>query len=121
MAFKGWPATALEFYEGLEVDNERMRANVDVTRGVIMAQSVAPVLAEKLGKSIATQVMDEAIAKSIAEKRPLQEIIGEDERVTLLMSPGELARLFEPLAFQGVSQIFIERLVASAQSRVPRR
>ena len=121
LAVSGALAGVAQIGEGLEVDNERMRANVDVTRGVIMAQSVAPVLAEKLGKSIATQVMDEAIAKSIAEKRPLQEIIGEDERVTLLMSPGELARLFEPLAFQGVSQIFIERLVASAQSRVPRR
>ena len=24
MAFKGWPAEALEFYEGLEVDNSRL-------------------------------------------------------------------------------------------------
>jgi hypothetical protein len=86
-----------------------------------MAESVAQVLADKLGKSIAAQVMEEAIAKSAAEKRPLQEIIGEDERVTLLMNPGEIARHFEPLSFQGVSQTFIERLVASAQSRVPRR
>ena len=23
MAFKGWPATALEFYEGLEADNSK--------------------------------------------------------------------------------------------------
>jgi hypothetical protein len=37
------------------------------------------------------------------------------------MNPGEIARHFEPLAFQGVSQTFIERLVASAQSRVMRR
>ena len=107
--------------EGLEVDNERLRANIDATRGLIMAESVAQALVDKLGKSIAAQVMEEAIAKSSAEKRPLQEIVGEDERVTLLMNPGEIARLFEPLSFQGVSQTFIERLVASAQSRVVRR
>ena len=41
--------------------------------------------------------------------------------MTLLMNPGEIARLFEPLSYQGVAQTFIERLVASAQSRVPRR
>lgn len=107
--------------EGLEVDNERLRANIDATRGLIMAESVAQALVDKLGKSIAAQVMEEAIAKSSAEKRPLQDIVGEDERVTLLMNPGEIARLFEPLSFQGVSQTFIERLVASAQSRVMRR
>jgi 3-carboxy-cis,cis-muconate cycloisomerase len=107
--------------EGLEVDTERLRANIDATRGLIMAESVAQALVDKLGKSIAAQVMEEAVAKSIAEKRSLQEIIGEDERVTLLMNPGEIARHFEPLSFQGVSQTFIERLVASAQSRVMRR
>jgi 3-carboxy-cis,cis-muconate cycloisomerase len=65
--------------------------------------------------------MEEAIQKALNEKRHLRDIIGEDERVTLLMNPGEIARLFEPLSYQGVAQTFIERLVASAQSRVPRR
>jgi 3-carboxy-cis,cis-muconate cycloisomerase len=65
--------------------------------------------------------MEEAVAKTHAEKRHLRDIIGEDERVTLMMTPAEVAILFEPLSYQGVSQTFIERLVASAQSRVPRR
>jgi len=107
--------------QGLEVDNERMRANLDATRGLIMADAASHALAGKLGKPIADQVMEEAIQRSVAEKRHLQEILGEDERVTLLMNPGEVARLFEPLSYQGVAQTFIERLVASAQVRVPRR
>jgi 3-carboxy-cis,cis-muconate cycloisomerase len=98
-----------------------MRANFDATNGFIMAEAVSVALAGKLGKTIADQVMEEAIQKTIAEKRHLRDILGEDERVTLLMNPGEVARLFEPLSYQGVSQTFIERLVASAQSRVPRR
>jgi 3-carboxy-cis,cis-muconate cycloisomerase len=121
LAASGALAGVAAISEGLEVDNERLRANLESTGGRIMAEAVALTLADKLGKSIAAQVMEEAIAKSIAEKRPLQELVGEDERVTLLMSSGEIARLFEPLSFQGVAQTFIERLVASAQSRVPRR
>ncbi len=107
--------------EGLQVDNERMRANLDATRGVIMAEAVTSALTAKLGKPIAQQVVEEAIQKSIAEKRHLQEVLCEDERVTLLMNPGEIAKLVEPLSYQGLAQNFIERLVASAQARVPRR
>jgi 3-carboxy-cis,cis-muconate cycloisomerase len=121
LAVSGALAGVADLGERLEVDNERMRANVEATNGLIAAEAVTAALVEKLGKSIANQVMDEAVAKTIAEKRHLRDIIGEDERVTLIMTPGEVARLFEPLSYQGVSQTFIERLVASAQSRVPRR
>ena len=121
LAVSGAVAGVADMGERLEVDNDRMRANFDVTLGIIMAEPVALALAGKLGKPIADQVMAEAIGKALNEKRHLRDIIGEDERVTLLMNPGEIARLFEPLSYQGVAQTFIERLVASAQSRVPRR
>jgi 3-carboxy-cis,cis-muconate cycloisomerase len=121
LAVSGALAGIADIGEGLEVDNDRMRDNFDATRGVIMAEAVSLALAGKLGKPIADQVIEEAIQKTITEKRHMRDIIGEDERVTLLMNPGEVARLFEPLSYQGVAQTFIERLVASAQSRVPRR
>jgi 3-carboxy-cis,cis-muconate cycloisomerase len=121
LAVSGALAGIADIGERLEVDNERMRATLEATNGLIMSEGVALALAEKLGKSIADDVMEEAIAKTRAEKRHLRDIIGEDERVTLMMTPAEIAILFEPLSYQGVSQTFIERLVASAQSRVPRR
>jgi 3-carboxy-cis,cis-muconate cycloisomerase len=121
LAVSGALAAIADIGERLEVDNDRMRANFETTLGVTMAPPVSRALAEKLGKSIADQVMDEAMQKVLAEKRHLRDILGEDERVTLLMTPGEIAKLFEPLSYQGVAQTFIERLVASAQSRVPRR
>jgi len=121
LAVSGALAGVTDIGERLEVDNERMRATLEGSNGLIMAPAVAQALAEKLGKSIAEDVMEEAIEKTRAEKRHLRDIVGEDERVTLMMTPGEIAILFEPLSYQGVSQTFIERLVASAQSRVPRR
>ena len=121
LAVSGALAGVADLGEKLEVDNDRMRANFDATLGLIMAAPVAAALAGKLGKPIADQVMDEALQKAINDKRHLRDILGEDERVSLLMNPGEIARLFEPLSYQGVAQTFIERLVAAAQSRVPRR
>jgi 3-carboxy-cis,cis-muconate cycloisomerase len=121
LAVSGALAGVADIGERLEVDNERMRATLEATNGLIMSEGVALALAAKLGKSIADHVMEEAVQKTRAEKRHLRDIIAEDERVTLMMTPGEIAILFEPLSYQGVSQTFIERLVASAQSRVPRR
>jgi 3-carboxy-cis,cis-muconate cycloisomerase len=121
LAVSGALAGVADIGEKLEVDNDRMRANFDTTLGLIMVEPVSLALAGKLGKPIADQVMEEAIRKALGDKRHLRDILGEDERVTLLMNPGEIARLFEPLSYQGVAQTFIERLVAAAQSRVPRR
>jgi len=121
LAVSGALAGVAEIGERLEVDNDRMRANFDATLGLIMTEPVSLALAGKLGKPIADRVMEEAIQKALNEKRHLRDILGEDERVTLLMNLGEIARLFEPLSYQGVAQAFIERLVASAQSRVRRR
>jgi 3-carboxy-cis,cis-muconate cycloisomerase len=121
LAVSGALAGVADIGERLEVDNERMRATLEASNGLVMAPAAAQALADKLGKSIADDVMEEAIQKTRAEKRHLRDILGEDERVTLMMNPAEIAVLFEPLSYQGVSQTFIERLVASAQSRVPRR
>ena len=40
-------------------------------------------------------------------------MLGEDPRVTAHMTPGELARVFELMSYQGVAQTFIERIVGS--------
>ena len=44
-------AATVDLAEGLEVDVARMRANIDATSGLIMAEAVSMALAEKVGKS----------------------------------------------------------------------
>src|SRR5262249_51119877 len=46
-----------ELAEGLEIDSERMRVNVGGTRGLIMAATVASVLAGKLGRADAHRIV----------------------------------------------------------------
>ena len=40
-------------------------------------------------------------------------MLEEDARVTGELSPDEIARLFDPLAYQGAAQAFIDRLLAT--------
>ena len=41
--------------------------------------------------------------------------------MTSHMTPGELARLFELMGYQGVAQTYIDRLIGSVGARVPKR
>jgi 3-carboxy-cis,cis-muconate cycloisomerase len=121
LATSGALANVVHIAEGLEIDAERMRANIDTSGGLIMAEPVALALSAKLGKAQAQAVVEEACGKAVAEKRPLQEVLAADERVTAHLPTADLARLFEPMAYQGAAQTFIERQVASLQNRAPKR
>ena len=113
-------AAIVDLALGLEVDTEQMRVNLAQTRGLVMAEAVSFALAAKLGKHAAHNIVEEASRKAAATKRDLQDVVGEDDRVKEHLSVEELAKLFEPMGYQGVAQIFIDRIVGSLQ-RAPRR
>jgi 3-carboxy-cis,cis-muconate cycloisomerase len=106
-------AAIVDIAEGLDVDAARMRANLDATRGLIMAEAVAMALAEKVGKSDAHHLVEAASKKAVAEKKHLREVLAADSKVTAHLSPEKIAALFEPMAYQGASQALIDRLLAS--------
>jgi 3-carboxy-cis,cis-muconate cycloisomerase len=106
-------ASIVDIAEGLEVDAARMRVNLDATHGLIMAEAVTFALAEKIGKSEAHHLVEAASRKAVAEKQGLREVLTKDTKVTAHLSADKLAILFEPMAYQGVSQALIDRLLAS--------
>jgi 3-carboxy-cis,cis-muconate cycloisomerase len=109
----GGLAAIVDIAEGLEVDVARMRANLDTTHGLIMAESVTFALAEKIGRSEAHHLVEAASKKAVAEKRELRDVLARDPKVTQQLDAKKLADLFEPMAYQGVSQAMIDRLLAS--------
>jgi 3-carboxy-cis,cis-muconate cycloisomerase len=106
----------VEIAGGLEVDATRMRANLEATGGQIMAEAVMIALGAKLGRLEAHHVVEEACRKASAEHRHLDDVLGEDERVTKHLKPADIERLFDPLAYQGVAQAFIDRLIAATKT-----
>lgn len=106
-------ASIVELAEGLEVDTARMRANLDSTQGLVMAEAVSMALAEKTGKSEAHSIVEAASRKAIESKQHLRDVLGKDPRVTAHLSADKLKSLFEPMSYQGVSQALIDRLLAS--------
>jgi 3-carboxy-cis,cis-muconate cycloisomerase len=112
----GGLAAIVDIAEGLEVDAVRMRTNLDTTHGLIMAESVTFALAEKIGKSDAHHLVEGASKKAVAEKKSLREVLAADPRITAQLDTKKLADLFEPMAYQGVSQGLIDRLLASLET-----
>jgi 3-carboxy-cis,cis-muconate cycloisomerase len=106
-------AAIVELAEGLEVDTERMRANLDTTHGLIMAEAVTFALADKIGKSDAHHLLEAASKVAISEKKHLRDVLVHDPRVTAHLGADEIAKLFDPMAYQGVSQTLIDRLLKS--------
>jgi 3-carboxy-cis,cis-muconate cycloisomerase len=108
-------AATVDLAEGLEVDATRMRQNLDATGGLIMAEAAAMALAEKIGKSEAHHLIETASKKAVAEKKHLRDVLAADSRVAAQLGADQLAKLFEPMAYQGASQALIDRLLASLE------
>jgi 3-carboxy-cis,cis-muconate cycloisomerase len=110
-------AAIVDIAEGLEVDAARMRANLDTTGGLIMAEAVTMALAGTIGKSEAHHLVEAASKKAVAEKKPLRDVLAKDTKVTAHLSANKLTKLFEPVAYQGASQTLIDRLLASLDDK----
>jgi 3-carboxy-cis,cis-muconate cycloisomerase len=110
-------AAIVDIAEGLEVDVARMGVNLAATGGLIMAEAVTMALAEKIGKSKAHHLVEAASKKAITEKKDLREVLTRDSNITAHLSADKLANLFEPMAYQGVAQALIDRLLASLDEK----
>jgi 3-carboxy-cis,cis-muconate cycloisomerase len=106
-------AAIVELAEGLEVDAARMRVNLDATNGLIMAETVTFALAETIGKSDAHHLVEAAAKKAVAGKQHLRDVLTNDPKIAAHLGAARIAKLFEPMAYQGVSQTLIDRLLKS--------
>ncbi len=106
-------AAIVDIAEGIEVDTKRMRANLNTTHGLVMAEAVAMALAEKIGKSESHHIVEAASRRSIETGEHLLDILKDDDLVTNHISIENLDDLFAPMSYQGVSQQLIDRLLAS--------
>ncbi len=103
------------------VDVERMKANLEASGGLVLAEAVSFALAEKLGRAEAHELVAELIRQAANDKRAFKDVVAESDKVKAHLKRHEIERLFMPNHYQGSAQTFIDRLVASAQGRTIRR
>ncbi|WP_269857876.1 3-carboxy-cis,cis-muconate cycloisomerase [Streptomyces sp. RPT161] len=101
--------TAVELAEGLTVQAERMRENLDLTGSQVVSERIAAVLAPQLGKAAAKQLL--TWASSTAEKtgRPLHRVLAEAPELEGRITTRELAELCDPAAYTGAAGPLVDR------------
>jgi len=82
-----------------------------------MAEAVTMALAEKIGKSEAHHLVEAASKKAVTEKKDLRDVLTKDGKITAHLDTDRITKLFEPMAYQGVSQALIDRLLASLDDK----
>jgi 3-carboxy-cis,cis-muconate cycloisomerase len=101
--------------KGLEIDPDRMHANLDISNGLIMAEAVQMALGEKLGRMQAHDLLETASRRAASERRHLREVIGETPEIADMLSPARRDALFEPSAYLGSARDFIDAALQSLE------
>ena len=103
---------------GLEVDSDRMRAHIDSTRGLAMAEAVMMALAPAIGRAQAHEILEAASHRALAEGRHLKEILVQ-EPVVIAHLPGEkLDRLFSPDDQVDAAERLVRRMLDARHAHV---
>jgi 3-carboxy-cis,cis-muconate cycloisomerase len=110
-------ARTIEILNGLEVDKEKIVANLGSTRGLILAEAVAMALAEKIGREPAHQLVEQACHRALAQRKPLLDLLKADAKVAAHLSPDDLMRLLEPENYLGLAERFSKNVLSSRKSR----
>ena len=113
MLSAGALAHMADVVEGLEVDAARMRENLDVTRGLILAEAVSVALAPKIGKAPAHQLVEDACRQAVEQHQHLRDVLGKDARITAHLSAADLDRLFDPENYLGLAEQLVDRVLAA--------
>jgi len=102
-----------ETITGLDVDPARMRANLEQSKGLILAEAVQMALAPTLGRDVAHHIVREASARALREARHLKDVLADDPQVRAALDDAGLERLFDPANYLGATNTFIDRVLAA--------
>ena len=102
-------AQALNITRGLEVDAARMARNLDLTHGLVLAEAVSIVLAQRVGRETAHHLLEQCCKRAVAEQRHLRAVLGDEPQITAHLSAHELDRLLDPAHYLGQATTWVER------------
>jgi len=97
---------------GLQVNPEKMRANLDVTRGLIVSEAVMMGLGPHLGRQRAHDLVYDICRKVIETGRNFLDLLAEDPEISKHVARPELAKLVDPANYLGLCGKMVDRVLA---------
>lgn len=115
MLAAGSLAQAKFMLEGLIVDESRMRQNLDMTRGLIVAEAVMMGLAPHLGRQNAHDTVYEACREALGQGRSLFEVLKSKPDIAAALPEERLRALCDPANYLGSAQRMVDAIVRTAR------
>ena len=97
---------------GLQVDEKRMRANLDITKGLIVSEAVMMGLGPHLGRQYAHDLVYDICRKVVATGRPLVDLLAENDEIKKHLDRAALAKLCDPANYLGQAGEMVDRVLA---------
>ncbi len=92
----------VEVLRGLRLNPKRMRANLDLGGGLIMAEAVMLDLGRTIGRQNAHDVVYDAAQAAFVEDKPFAQLLADDPRVTAHLDAAAITALLDPTAYVGL-------------------
>ena len=94
---------------GLQVDPQRMQANLNLTGGLIMAESLTMALAPHIGRPEAQDIVHTMCEQAVKSGVDLRQVVMGTAQVTAILSPDEIDHALDPAHYLGSTDAFIDR------------
>ena len=105
-------AIAREMLAGLDVDPAKMRADMDLTGGLVMSESVATALAPAVGRAKAHELVEQAARSAVDSGRAFREVLLELPEVANGLGAGGLDAALDAAGYLGAAEELIDRALA---------
>ncbi|MFF5337828.1 3-carboxy-cis,cis-muconate cycloisomerase [Streptomyces sp. NPDC013181] len=111
--------TAVELVGGLTVDPGRMADNLAATGGQIVSERVSAVLAPRLGKAAAKELLTRASLRAAGTARPLAAVLAEADELKGVLTAAELTALLDPAGYTGAAGPLVDRALTTGRPGAP--
>jgi len=98
--------------EGLEVDPVRMRANIDLTNGLVMSEAVMMGLGRHIGREVAHDLVQQLCQQALRDDLPLLDLLAAHPEVNRHLDRAALSALCDPANYLGQAGVMVDRVLA---------
>ena len=100
---------------GLTVRPDRMRRNLEITGGLLLAERVMFALAASLGRQDAHDLVHAVARRAQEQDQPFGTLLRTEPAVAAVLSPDQIARLLNPESYLGLAAHYADSVVQQAR------
>jgi 3-carboxy-cis,cis-muconate cycloisomerase len=110
LALTGGAAHSLrEALDGLDVRPEHMRRSLELTGGLLMAESVTTAMAGQVGRDEAKRIVEAACRRAVDSGKPLRDELVGDDVVSEVLGADGVDQALDPGGYLGSAEAFVDR------------